>query len=161
MRSKEVILIKTMKSRLSIVAVNLLLVLPALATELVYQPINPSFGGNAMNGSYLLNKAQAQNKHKASMDSKSYADKFQESLERSYINQMVRKITDEAFGDTDGVFGEDTIFTSGDYEILVMGSNPDTITVQISNSVTGEVTLIEVPRFDDPTDNPIDGVDLP
>ncbi|WP_281556922.1 curli assembly protein CsgF [Thalassomonas sp. RHCl1] len=157
MRSKEVILIKAVKSRLSIFLVNLFLVLPALATELVYQPINPSFGGNPMNGSFLLNKAQAQNKHKASMDEKSYADKFQESLERSYINQMVRKITDEAFGETSGAFGEDTIFTSGDYEILIMGSNPDTITVQISNSVTGEVTVIEVPRYDDPTA----GVDLP
>ena len=29
--------------------------------ELVYQPINPNFGGNPLNGSYLLNSAQAQN----------------------------------------------------------------------------------------------------
>ncbi|WDE14476.1 curli production assembly protein CsgF [Thalassomonas haliotis] len=140
--------------------VNLLLALPVLATEMVYQPINPSFGGNPMNGSYLLNKAQAQNKHKASVDDKSYADKFQESLERSYINQMVRKITDEAFGETNGAFDEDAIFTSGDYEILVMGSNTDTIIVQISNSATGEVTMIEVPRYPD-TGNTDDGVGLP
>lgn len=159
MRSKEVILIKAVKSRLSIIMVNLLLAQPVLATEMVYQPINPSFGGNPMNGSYLLNKAQAQNKHKASMDDKSYADKFQESLERSYINQMVRKITDEAFGEGDGGLDGDTIFTSGDYEILVMGSNTDTIIVQISNSVTGEVTMIEVPRYPDLGGN--DGVDLP
>ena len=38
------------------------------ASQLVYQPINPSFGGNPMNGSMLMSKAQAQNKHKESMD---------------------------------------------------------------------------------------------
>ena len=143
----------TIKKMLSILTVNLLLVAGVGATEMVYQPINPSFGGNPMNGSYLLNKASGQNKHKASVEAKSYADKFQESLERSYINQMVRKITDQAFGESD--LQEDSIFSSGDYEILVMGSNPDTISVQITNSVSGEVTLIEVPRYGtDPVDLP-------
>ena len=31
------------------------------ATELVYTPVNPSFGGNPLNGTWLLNNAQAQN----------------------------------------------------------------------------------------------------
>jgi len=126
------------------------------ASELVYKPINPSFGGNPMNGSFLLGKAQAQNKHKASLSKKSYAEKFQESLERAYINKMVREITDLSFGETcdvaseecdASVFGEDSIFTSGDYEIQIITSSSDSITVQITNSVTGEVTIIEVPRF--------------
>ena len=33
------------------------------ATELVYTPVNPSFGGNPLNGTWLLNNAQAQNDH--------------------------------------------------------------------------------------------------
>jgi hypothetical protein len=33
----------------------------AWATELVYTPINPSFGGNPLNGQFLLGIAQAQN----------------------------------------------------------------------------------------------------
>ena len=28
------------------------------ATELVYTPVNPSFGGNPLNGTWLLNNAQ-------------------------------------------------------------------------------------------------------
>ena len=35
----------------------------AQATELVYTPVNPSFGGNPLNGTWLLNNAQAQNDH--------------------------------------------------------------------------------------------------
>lgn len=32
---------------------------PALAGQLTYTPVNPTFGGNPLNGSYLLQKAQA------------------------------------------------------------------------------------------------------
>ena len=128
-----------------------LLVIPLTinASELVYQPINPSFGGNPLNGSFLLNKAQAQNKHKAPINQKSSAEKFQESLERAYINKIVREITDLAFGETsdDSIFNENSIFISGNLEIQVITTNPDSITVQITNILTGEVTIIEVPRF--------------
>ncbi|MFT5757256.1 MAG: curli production assembly/transport component CsgF [Alteromonadaceae bacterium] len=125
------------------------------ASELVYTPINPSFGGNPMNGSFLLGKAQTQNKHKESLSKKSYAEKFKESLERAYINKMVREITDIAFRENcdslgsceSSIFDGDSIFTSGAYEIQIITSNSDSITVQITHSVTGEVTIIEVPRF--------------
>ena len=119
------------------------------ASELVYKPLNPSFGGNPMNGSFLLVKANAQNKYKAPVANKSYAEKFQESLERAYISKMVREITDMAFGEEadSNFFGEDSIFSSGDYEILVLTSNSDAITVQITNTITGEITVIEVPRY--------------
>ena len=32
----------------------------ALASELVYHPVNPTFGGNPLNGAALLSQAQAQ-----------------------------------------------------------------------------------------------------
>ena len=40
---------------------SLLLCAAANATELVYTPINPSFGGSPLNGAWLLGNAQAQN----------------------------------------------------------------------------------------------------
>ena len=146
-----------MKLTSSIFIVALATTSLASATELVYKPINPSFGGNPLNGNFLLGKAQAQNKYKAKLNKKSYAEKFKESLERAYINKMVREITDLAFGDTcdvatdagcePSIFNEDSIFTSGDYIIEIITSNADSITVQITNSLTGEVTIIEIPRF--------------
>ena len=120
-----------------------------ISTELVYTPINPSFGGSPLNGSMLLNKAQSHNKHKAPINEKSFAEKFQDSLERAYINRMVREITDLAFGEgvDDSLFNQDSIFASGDYEIQILTSGSDAITVQITNTITGEVVVIEVPRF--------------
>jgi curli production assembly/transport component CsgF len=32
----------------------------AFATEQVYRPVSPTFGGNALNGNFLLSTAQAQ-----------------------------------------------------------------------------------------------------
>ena len=130
---------------------------PAMSSELVYTPINPSFGGNPLNGSFLLGKAQSQNTHKAPVVRKTYAEKFQESLERAYINKIVREITDLSFNEgcdpavdsecEPSVFADDATFVSGDYEIQVLTSGTDSITVQILHLDTGEITIIEVPRF--------------
>ena len=139
----------TIAKKIIMSAVILISMSHAHASELVYTPINPSFGGSPLNGSMLLNKAQSQNKHKAPINEKSYAEKFQDSLERAYINRMVREITDLAFGEgvDDSIFNQDSIFMSGDYEIQVLTSGVDSITVQITNTVTGEVVVVEVPRF--------------
>nr|WP_259399509.1 curli assembly protein CsgF [Pseudoalteromonas sp. SR41-4] len=127
----------------------ILLPLSVSATELVYTPINPSFGGSPLNASMLLNKAQAQNKHKAPIIEQSYAEKFQDSLERTYLNRMVREITDIAFGEDidESIFNQDSIFLSGDYEIQVITSTVDSITVRITNTNDNSVVVIEVPRF--------------
>ncbi|ASD68072.1 curli assembly protein CsgF [Pseudoalteromonas piscicida] len=119
------------------------------ATELVYKPINPAFGGNPLNANMLLSKAQSQNKHRAPIIEKTYDEKFQESLERTYLNRLVREITDVAFGEDiqDSIFNQDATFMSGDYQIQVITSTPDTITVRITNTASGEETILEVPRF--------------
>ena len=121
----------------------------ASATEIIYTPINPSFGGNPLNATMLLSKAQAQNKHKAPTIEKGYAEQFQDSLERTYLNRMVREITDMAFGEEieDSLFDQDSIFMSGDYQIEVITSTTDTITVKITNIIDDSVVIIEVPRF--------------
>jgi len=128
----------------------------ANATELVYTPINPSFGGNPLNGSFLLNKANSQNDHSAPLLERTYAERLQESLERAYINRLVREITDVAFGEQeldengnpiDSIFDEDSIFVSGDFQVELITSNVDSIIVNITNLLTGEITVVEIPRF--------------
>ena len=148
-----------MKKRKMIVALAVAtLAAPAitLATELVYEPINPSFGGNPLNGSFLLSKANSQNAHTASLSERSYDERLQESLERAYINRIVREITDIAFGEQeydedgnpiDSIFNQDSIFVSGDFQVELITSNADSIIVNITNLLTGEVTVVEIPRF--------------
>lgn len=120
-----------------------------VATELVYTPINPSFGGNPLNGSFLLSKAQSQNKHREIRPKKTYAENFQESLQRAYLNKLVREITGLAFGEEDanGLFKNNSTFVSGNHQIKIITDNSDSITVQITDITTNEVTIIEIPRF--------------
>lgn len=110
----------------------------ATATELVYTPINPSFGGSPLNASFLMSKAQSQNDHTAESREKDFVTRFKESLERNIINSITRGV---ANGDiTDGVYD------TGDFRVEVASTGAG-VMLTITNLVTGEVTVIEMPTF--------------
>ena len=44
------------------ITASVLLSASAFATEQIYRPVSPTFGGNPLNGSFLLSTAQAQGK---------------------------------------------------------------------------------------------------
>jgi curli production assembly/transport component CsgF len=44
----------------AIIAIGVTASAPAFASEMVYHPVNPTFGGNPLNGNFLLSTAQAQ-----------------------------------------------------------------------------------------------------
>jgi curli production assembly/transport component CsgF len=140
-----------------IITICLSLLAPNVAgSELIYTPINPSFGGNALNGSFLLNKANSQNNYTAPAIERTYGDRLQESLERAYINRIVREVTDLAFGDQQldengepipSIFDNNSLFVSGDFQVELITTNPDSLIVEITNILTGEITIVEIPRF--------------
>lgn len=107
------------------------------ATELVYTPINPSFGGNPLNGNFLLQKAQSQNAHKPEDRGLSFVEKFQDALERNIINSLTRRIAD----------GElvEGVYNTGEFLIEVQNGTDGSVIVNITNLETGEVTVITIP----------------
>ena len=109
------------------------------ATELVYTPINPSFGGNPLNGNFLLQKAQSQNKHTAERGGLSFVEKFQDALERNIINSLTRRIAD----------GElvEGVYNTGEFIVEVTGGTDGAVVVHITNVKTGEVTIISIPSI--------------
>jgi curli production assembly/transport component CsgF len=109
------------------------------ATELVYTPINPSFGGNPLNGNFLLQKAQSQNKHSAERVGLSFVEKFQDALERNIINSLTRRIAD----------GElvEGIYNTGEFIVEVSSATDGAVIVHITNIHTGEVTIISIPSL--------------
>lgn len=126
-----------MNNRMLIIA-GLFLVGTSQATELVYTPINPSFGGSALNGSYLLNKANAQNDHTATSDEKDFVSRFKESLERNIMNTITRGVASGEI--TDGTYD------TGDFRIEI-ASIGGGVMLTITNLITGEVTVIEMPVY--------------
>ena len=113
------------------------------AGELVYQPINPNFGGNPLNGSYLLGNAQAQNDYKdpdsrsSSFSQRSALDRFTDSLESRLLNQL---LTDVGEGNSGTLVTDDFIV-----DIVDDSGN---LTVNIEDRVTGERTEIQVDGLD-------------
>ena len=107
------------------------------ATELVYTPISPSFGGNPLNGNFLLQKAQSQNAHKADSAQLTFVDKFRDALERNTINSLTRRIAD----------GEivEGVYNTGEYLIEVSNGTDGSVIVNITNLETGEITIITIP----------------
>ena len=116
----------------------------ARASELVYTPINPSFGGNPFNAQWLLDSAMIQDKFEEEYDIDPMED-FEERLIRQILYRLSRSIIDEAFGG----YGEP--FQAGHYEIgdyyFDISTDGVIITVVIVNIVTGDTTTVEVPYY--------------
>jgi curli production assembly/transport component CsgF len=122
---------------------------PALASELVYAPTNPSFGGNPFNSSHLLGIASAQNKYKdpATTSSSDPAAQFVRTLQSRLLSALATQITDLIFGENAQDSG---LIRFGDQEVsFVRGI--DSVQLTISNLADGSVTDIIVPLLNDST----------
>ncbi|MFH7564895.1 curli assembly protein CsgF [Oceanimonas smirnovii] len=109
------------------------------AGELVYQPLNPSFGGDPFMGSYLLGKAQAQDTTKdpnsRDFTPTSATERLIQSLESRLISQL---ISDVSSGNaTQGSFDSDEFG-------VVVSDDGGKLVVQVVDKVTGDVTNISV-----------------
>jgi len=115
----------------------------AWASDLVYTPNNPSFGGNPFNSAHLLGVANAINKYKdpASTTSSDPASQFLRTLQSRLLSTLATQITDVIFGEN----AQDTgLIKFGDQEIsFVRGA--DSVTLTISDLASGSVSEIVVP----------------
>ena len=110
------------------------------ATELVYTPINPSFGGNPLNGTWLLNNAQAQNdyddpdlKDRASLAGTSALERFSSQLQSRLLGQLLDNIST---GNTGSL--------STDAFIVNVLDDSGALTIEVTDRATGEVSEIQV-----------------
>ncbi len=119
---------------------------PAAAQDLSYQPIDPTFGGNPFNSSHLLGVAGAQNNFKdpsAVASTSSQADIFARQLQSRLLSALSSQIVDAIFGENPQERGT---ISFGDQTIDFVRSL-DSVTLNITNTQTGEVTTIVVPTF--------------
>ena len=138
-----------MNSRvLTITAVLAFLSLTAFSQQLVYEPLNPAFGGDTFNYQWLLSSAQAQNTLEESQSrglgfgSDPLAD-FESNLNRQILNQLSREVLNEIFGEGDL---QDGHFEFGTLQINIE-SLPEGVNIDIVNSQDGSQTNILVPYY--------------
>lgn len=136
--------------RISMLVMSLVGCTAVAATELVYFPLNPSFGGNPLNGPVLLNSALATNKHKDpdiasdryGIDKQSPLQNFQEMMERAILSQVASAATTQLF-DGNGNFKPGTLHTEN-FTISIVDLGAGRYSITTTDKITGAMTTFEV-----------------
>ncbi|NVO22672.1 curli assembly protein CsgF [Donghicola mangrovi] len=131
--------------------------LGASGQDLVYQPVNPSFGGSPLNSGHLLSIANAQRNATAwdyeapasagSLSSStaglSQAELFARQLQSRLLSSLSSEVVEAIFGDDPQQSGT-VIF--GTTEIS-FDRSVDSIDLTLTDTVDGTVTEISVPQL--------------
>lgn len=119
------------------------------ATDLLYLPVNPNFGGYPGNGAGLLAVAAATNKHKedAGLGGTSPFDQtplaqFNQTLERTVLSQLASAATSKLIGQ-DGKLMPGT-FSTANFVITVTDLGGGVLHVSTTEKSSGVTTSFEV-----------------
>ncbi len=124
----------------------------ASAQELVYTPVNPSFGGSPFNSSHLLAIAEIHRQDPPSSSSPFGGDRTESTRTSFFVRQLESRILSQiSFDITEAIFGEGAepngTFSFGDTELTFLTLGDGTIIVDIIDHLAGSTTTIEIPAF--------------
>jgi curli production assembly/transport component CsgF len=135
-----------MKYSLFCAASSLLLFGAAANADIIYRPINPSFGGDPFNSSHLQGLAGAENqftKKASASQSQSDADRFVSMLQSQLYASLADKVAQAIFGEN----AQQTGTVKFDTQEVHFVNTGKSIDITITNFATGEVTNISVPNL--------------
>lgn len=105
----------------------------AAATDLVYVPQNPSFGGNPNNAPGLLAVAQAQNGYKA--PTRSSLENFNNNLQAAILSRLQSEALITMFGRSSTLVPGS--YDTANYTIKVTDSGGGILTIETIDKITG------------------------
>jgi curli production assembly/transport component CsgF len=109
------------------------------AGELIYRPINPSFGGDPLVGNYLLNKAQAQDSttdpNAPDFGRFSETDLFLQDLRANLVNDAIQDAVD-------GEAGRTSVIDSSNLRVRIQSAGGGGFVMNILDRRTGEETTV-------------------
>ena len=129
-------------------AIVLLIVLgcctPASA-DLLYKPINPSFGGDSFNSNHLQGLATSQNEYKESSTSatQTTTERFLSMLQSRLYSSLASQVAEAIFGDNAQPNGT---LVFDDQQITFINTGTE-IQLTVTDFTTGQVTNIIVPTL--------------
>lgn len=119
------------------------------AQDLVYQPINPAFGGDTFNYQWLLSSANAQNDYSQSQtrtglgSSQSPVANLSSSISQQVVSQLSNQLYGNAFGEG-GLQPGNYSFAGLNVDIVPTNQG---LSITIIDTNTGESTNIIIPFF--------------
>lgn len=138
----------TLRSKTAIAAAFALSAQIASAGSLIYTPVNPTFGGDADNGAYLLSTANAVNKHQAPAVSvpgsatQTPLDQFNTQLEQAILSRLASSVSSSIIG-PNGTLQPGTI-TTGQFTVTVSNLSSTQLQVTTTDTTTGQTTTFQV-----------------
>lgn len=131
-----------------IVVLFIFLETAALASELVYTPVNPAFGGNPLNGPVLLNAAQAINDYKdpalAALQ-KSPAQQFSDTLQRSIVSRLSFSAASGLVDANGNLIATAQPLQTADFSITITNlAGTGNMQVSVVDKATGQATQFNV-----------------
>ncbi len=117
---------------------------PVIA-DMVYRPINPSFGGDPFNSSHLTSLANSQNLHKESEEitTESASERFIAMLESQLYSSLASQVSEAIFGENAQKNGT---ITFNDQQVRFVNTGNE-IQITVTDFLTGKVTNITVPTL--------------
>ncbi len=127
-------------------AMLLIAAAPGVASELVYTPVNPSFGGNPLNSNHLFNIANGQNDHgDPGLDNasrKSELEQFNERIQRLVLSQVASAVARPIVGSAGELIPGEV--ETQDFVITVENIGSDLLRITTLEKLTGEETVFEL-----------------
>jgi curli production assembly/transport component CsgF len=120
----------------------------AQAQDLIYTPVNPSFGGSGFNSGHLLGVAGAQKPEKkaAARAEQSASEMFLKQLQSRLLSALAGQVTDAIFGDSPQ---EDGTVSFGN-QIVTFHRGLDSVLLTVVDIAAGTTTEIEIPILQTP-----------
>jgi curli production assembly/transport component CsgF len=117
---------------------------PAMA-DMVYRPINPSFGGDPFNSNHLTSLANSQNLHRERQDAEieSASGRFLAMLESQLYSSLASQVSEAIFGENAQKTGT---ITFNDQQVRFINTGTE-IRITVTDFLTGKVTNITVPTL--------------
>ncbi|MDX8392131.1 MAG: curli assembly protein CsgF [Mariprofundaceae bacterium] len=119
----------------------------AFAEQIVYRPVNPSFGGSPNNASGLLAKANSENNFKDpaalnALKKLSPLQQFQQNLQQFVLNRVAASVTGTIIG-PGGALVPGTISTTN-FDIQVINLAGGGTKIITTDKNTGQATFFQV-----------------
>lgn len=122
--------------------------LAASANPLVYTPMNPTFGGSPLNGTYLLNRATAQDRHKdpssgpLGSTSQSQLEQFNNMLQQAVLSRIAAAVSSSIVG-PDGKLVPGHVETQN-FTITITDLGGGKLRIVTTDKLTGATTSFEI-----------------
>lgn len=116
-----------------------------MATDMVYTPVNPSFGGNYLNSSHLQSLANSQKQHEedASSAEQSESERFLSMLQSRLYSSLASSVSEAIFGENAQPNGT---IVFDDQQISFVNTGTD-IQLTVTDFSNGQVTNISIPTL--------------